>query len=361
MKKISASAMCFTFTGCFLGAGYVSGQELYQFFGAFGAAGIVGLFIAVAILGVFNVMLVRIVKSTGDTRIDRTVVGSENKTLLFLVGTAEMFIFFGTYVVMAAGAGALTEMLTGFNGAHIAGSFVFCLIISFIAVRGIPGLVRIFSGVVPFLIVMTLIIGVVTVFLNAGNGFDFKASEYKNPLIPNFAAGALTFASYNLFCSIGVLCPVGARADSFSKAVKGTVYGCVMLIFVAFSVLFSMSVLPQSTTHSLPMLYVAETISPLIKYVYALLLLLAMSGASLASLIPTVTYFCEKSKFAEKHGAPVIFSLSGVAFLLSCFGFADLVGTVFSVFGYVSLIAMIGIIRHFAKLKKANNISNNHK
>ena len=124
MKKISASAMCFTFTGCFLGAGYVSGQELYQFFGAFGAAGIVGLFIAVALLGVFNVMLVRIVKSTGDTRIDRAVVGSENKTLLFLVGTAEMFIFFGTYVVMAAGAGALTEMLTGFNGAHIAGSFV---------------------------------------------------------------------------------------------------------------------------------------------------------------------------------------------------------------------------------------------
>ena len=45
--------------------------------------------------------------------------------------------------------------------------------------------------------------------------------------------------------------------------------------------------------------------------------------------------------------------LSAVAFLLSCFGFADLVGTVFSVFGYVSLIAMIGIIRHFAKLKKS--------
>lgn len=66
-----------------------------------------------------------------------------------------------------------------------------------------------------------------------------------------------------------------------------------------------------------------------------------------------MTYFCEKSKFAEKHGAPVIFSLSAVAFLLSCFGFADLVGTVFSVFGYVSLIAMIGIIRHFVKLKKS--------
>lgn len=44
MKKISASAMCFTFTGCFLGAGYVSGQELYQFFGAFGAAGNSGTF-----------------------------------------------------------------------------------------------------------------------------------------------------------------------------------------------------------------------------------------------------------------------------------------------------------------------------
>ena len=33
-----------------LGAGYVSGQELWQFFGSFGAKGVAGLLVAVALL-----------------------------------------------------------------------------------------------------------------------------------------------------------------------------------------------------------------------------------------------------------------------------------------------------------------------
>ena len=36
--------------GCFLGAGFVSGQELWQYFGCFGIQGILGLFTACLIL-----------------------------------------------------------------------------------------------------------------------------------------------------------------------------------------------------------------------------------------------------------------------------------------------------------------------
>ena len=35
-RKESALRLGFTFAGCYLGAGYVSGQELWQFFGCFG-------------------------------------------------------------------------------------------------------------------------------------------------------------------------------------------------------------------------------------------------------------------------------------------------------------------------------------
>ncbi|MGN1122069.1 MAG: hypothetical protein ACI4RV_06855 [Eubacteriales bacterium] len=352
MKKISAVTLSFTFTGCFLGAGYVSGQELYQFFGAFGGWGIIGLFAAVAILGALNLALIRIVSRTSDARIDHVVVGGEHKTLLFLVGALEMVVFFGTYVVMAAGAGALVKTLTGFRGAHIWGGLLFCAVISFIAVRGITGLVHIFSGVVPILVVLTLAVGTAAVCVYGGNGLDFRASDSFNPLIPNFAAGAVTFASYNLFCSIGVLCPVGLAVKNRRCAVLGTAFGCVMLLLVAFSVLFALAALPDAAGEALPMLAAARRLSPLLMYVYAALLFLAMSGASLACLIPTVTYFSEYFRWAQMHGAVVTFAISGVAFLLSCFGFADLVGTVFSSFGYLALLAVFGILRHAAIVGK---------
>ena len=39
-EKESALRLGFTYAGCFLGAGYVSGQELWQFFGRFGENGL---------------------------------------------------------------------------------------------------------------------------------------------------------------------------------------------------------------------------------------------------------------------------------------------------------------------------------
>lgn len=352
MRKISAFTLSLTFTGCFLGAGYVSGQELYQFFGAFGIFGYIGLFVAVALLAVLNMIIIHIVSTTNNAQIDKTVVGSDNKLLLFSVGALENIIFFGTYVVMAAGAGALAENLTGINNSHIIGSLVFCLIISFLAVKGIKGLVKIFSAVVPVLVVLTVAIGIFTIATNAQNGFLIEKSSDFNILIPNWIAGAVTFSTYNLFCSIGVLCPVGLQTKSKSSALLGTLLGCVFLVIVALSVLLSFAVIPEASLEELPMLAISESISPVLMYVYACLLFLAMSGASLACLIPTVTYLSNYSKTAELHGAALTFIISGIAFLLSCFGFADLVGTLFSSFGYISILGVIGLVLHCFKLRK---------
>ena len=42
MKEIKTWSLAFTYVGCFLGAGFISGQELWQFFGSFGNWGYVG-------------------------------------------------------------------------------------------------------------------------------------------------------------------------------------------------------------------------------------------------------------------------------------------------------------------------------
>ena len=47
MKQISAKQLALSFTGMFLGAGFVSGQELWQFFACFGPIGLLGFLGAV--------------------------------------------------------------------------------------------------------------------------------------------------------------------------------------------------------------------------------------------------------------------------------------------------------------------------
>lgn len=352
MKQISTLSLAFTFIGSFLGAGYISGQELFQFFGAFGLYGVAGLLIAIAILSVFNLMIIKIVKKNNNAEMDKTVVGSDKKGLLFSVGVLETAILFGTYVVMTAGFGALVETLCGNERAYYIGTFLFCLVISFLAIKGITGLVKVFSFAVPVLVVITVLVGICALNKYGANGFDLEPASKTNPLIPNWIAGAITFASYNLFCAIGVLCPVGLRVKNKKSAVLGTALGGIFLIIVATAVLVSLAVYPEAKSEALPMMALSYSISPALSYVYAFLMFLAMTGASLASLIPIISYLANHSKVCEKHGAVTIFSLSIAAFLLSCFGFADLVGTLFSSFGYVALIGLAGIVRHYIKVHK---------
>ncbi|MBQ8759196.1 MAG: hypothetical protein IJZ20_05835, partial [Clostridia bacterium] len=326
--------------------------ELFQFFGAFGLYGVLGLFAAISILAVFNLMIIKIVRKNKNAEIDKTVVGANNKPLLFSVGVLESVIFFGTFVVMAAGFGALVQKLTGNALFYYIGSFVFCLVIAFLAIKGITGLVNIFSFAVPVLVVITAIVGILALVRYGGNGLDLTPADTTNPLIPNWIAGAVTFASYNLFCAIGVLCPVGLRVKNGKSAMLGTVLGSIFLILVAAAVLISLAVFPSAKSEELPMMAVAQSISPALSYVYAFLMFLAMTGASLASVIPIVSYLADHSKACEIHGAVTTFVLCFLAFLLSCFGFADLVGTLFSSFGYISLLGLLGLTLHYFKVRK---------
>lgn len=352
MKKLSTFSLCFTFTGCFLGAGYVSGQEIYQFFGIFGEDGAAGLVAAVAVLWLLGVILLRVVELSGNADIDRMIVGSDNKVLLFLVGAAEVVMMFGTYFVMIAGAGALWESVTGMADSHIPAGLVFAMALSLIAVHGIGALIRIFSLAVPFLVAFTAAIGGISFFKGFPGGIVFVPAETGNPLLPHFLVGAFAFAAYNYFCSVGVMCPVGLRTKSRKSVYAGLGLGAVLLFAVAMSVLVTLAVDRSAARAELPMLAAAGNLHPVFGYLYAFFLFVAMTGAGLSCLIPTVTYFSAKSRWVEKNAAFFTFAVSFAAFLLSIFGFSTLVSRVFSVFGYLSALLIVGMVRHYIVLRR---------
>ncbi len=340
-----------TFTGCFLGAGYVSGQEIYQFFGAFGAEGVVGLILAISVIFAAGCLLLRLTMLTRDGAIDRTVVGADRPVLLFLVGAAEIAMMFGTYFVMIAGAGALFEQITGLDGTHYASAFVFTVLVSLLALLGLKGLMRLFTAAVPLLVAFTVFIAAASLVKNGGLPV-FAEVEHTNPLLPNWAIASVSFASYNYFCCVGVMCPVGAQLQRSRIIAPAILTGSCFLFLVAFGVIITVNACPEAAEASLPMLAAAEWVWSPLRYAFAGLLFLAITGAALSVLIPTATYFEEKISFCSRHKIVTVCAVSLPAFLLSCFGFTELVGTVFSTIGYLSLVILFGIIRHYIVVKK---------
>ena len=325
-QKIGTLRLALTFAGCFLGAGYVSGQELWQYFGAFGARGLLGLVLAVA-------LLVR-----ADIPWLRTVVGVLTAALLF-----------GVVCIMAAGIGALGEQMLGLPvwlGAAIA-----CVLIAAAAYFGLGGMVSVFTVAVPCMIVAALVIAGIRLHRTGLTAAAFAAGD-TNPMLGNWATSAVNYAAYNFFATVGILAPLTRHLKKPGTAVWGTVLGCVLLLAVALGVLCALATSPESIAAPLPMLDLACRLGAA-GVVYAVLLFFGMFGTSVSSLVAVLTYAGQKSARLAGHRMALLLVLTAAAFAGSLFGFGDLIGTVYPVYGYLGMAAMLLVAEHAVHARRA--------
>ena len=348
MKQITTLSLGFTFAGCFLGAGYVSGQEIWQFFGAFGINGVIGLALAVALQLTFGILLLRLARITGLEELDKVVIRHDKPALRAVLGASEVFFMFGVCVIMYAGAGALTAQV--FSLPAYLGSALLCAVVCLLSLRGFSALLRVFSMAVPLLVALTVAFSLVALGKYGFGGFP--SAQNSNPLLGSWGFSALTFVSYNLFCSIGVLTPLAKHIRDGKTLCRGVALGCLFLFAIAFFIILSLCAYPQAAMAQLPMLLVAGTLHPAAEFIFALLLLLAMLGASLSCHVAAVEYLGQKSAKLRRHRLPLTLALVILGWAGSLIGFSDLVGTVYPLCGYCGFAALICVIEHYIHARR---------
>lgn len=316
-QKIGTLRLALTFAGCFLGAGYVSGQELWQYFGAFGARGLWGLVLAVALLGGTGVLLLRLSARTGIETMDALIVRADIPWLRTAVGVLTAALLFGVVCIMAAGIGALGNQMLGLPvwlGAAIA-----CVLIAAAAYFGLGGMVSVFTVAVPCMIVAALVIAGIRLHRAGLTAAAFAAGD-TNPMLGSWTTSAVNYAAYNFFA------PLTHHLKKPGTAVWGTVLGCVLLLAVALGVL-------------------------------AALLFLGMFGTSVSSLVAVLTYAGQKSAWLAGHRTALLLVLTAAAFAGSLFGFGDLIGTVYPVYGYLGMAAMLLVAEHAVHARRTGDNS----
>lgn len=347
MKKMNFVQLGLSFAGCFLGAGYVSGQELWQFFGSFGKNGIYGLALAVILLLFIGIIMIRLNQITGISEVDKLVVCRNVPVLRYAVTALEMLFLFGVSTIMAAGVGALLHQL--FSVPMWIGCLLFTVLVAVISLAGLQGMVSAFSFSVPILVGVTVVFGIMTL-LDGGAAYIPTASESgSNSLMGSWLAAAVSFACYNVFGSIAMVAPLGKFVDGRKKAVTGIAFGALLLMLIAFSVLISVYAQPETVDAELPMLALAAGKSAAFGYVYGFLLLLAMFGTALSSMVAFSNILCLKSeKIGEKKlWLTVVYALC--MFFGSLFGFGDLISVIYPLFGYCSSVFIVLMAVHYFK------------
>lgn len=154
MNEMKTLPLAFTYVGVFLGAGFVSGPELWQFFGAFGNWGYVGFLLAAVLFTLFGILLVRLTQVAHTDEMDRLLVPWNIPWLRGASGIVAAAFLFGVVVIMAAGSGALLEQMTGLP--TWIGNALFMLAVALVALLGVTGMVSAFSALIPVLVLATL-------------------------------------------------------------------------------------------------------------------------------------------------------------------------------------------------------------
>ena len=349
MKDLGALRLALVYAGCFLGAGYVSGQELWQFFGVYGKNGYAGLLLAMALLCFFGILMLLTARQMGDDDMDRVVIPWHSSWLHTTLGILACVFFFGVDAIMNAGVGAMAEQL--FFVPHALASALFSGLVLLIALLGLRGLSSAFSVSVPLLVVCTVLFGIISV---KENGFTLDAAPVliKNKgLLGNWLVGALVYASYNIFGALGIVIPFAGHVKRRRTVYAGIGLGTILLALIALSVLLSLHAMPAAAEAELPMLYCAQRQGSIFAYMYALLLLLAMFGTSLSCLVGMVEYLeLKRPRFKERHKLFVA-ALLLAAYAAGLFGFGDLIGVIYPVFGYAGAIFLLCLLIQWRRQK----------
>lgn len=349
---INSVRLALTFAGCFLGAGFVSGQELWQFFVSFGSMGFVGVVVAMLLIFLFGVLLIRLASVSKITECDKLIIRYDNKFLRAFIGISEVFFLTGIAVIMTAGVGALFRQIA--DVPEYLTSAIFSIIILLLSLGGHKRMVGVFSVTVPLLVVFTLVVGISSV-LTFGmpdlSSFGSNISSGENPLLSSWWVSAITFVCYNLFSSVQILAPVGALVNSKKSVYIGVFSGTLLLFLIAGCIFVSMAAFPAANDAPLPMLFVASSLSSVLGVIYSVLLFFGMLGTGLSSLVAVICFIVEKTG-KEKMTLQISSVLCIAVYFGSLIGFGDLIGTVYPLCGYLGVLAMAALAEHYNYIRR---------
>lgn len=330
-----------TYIGTVVGAGFASGQEVLRFFSSHGLAGIPGVLLATGLFALGGILLLFIgnrLKAVSYKEVMVYVCGKRLGRVLEILITCFLF---GTLSVMLAGSGAV--LVQQLHIPYLAGTILTVGLTLFTLLHGMKGIINANSIVVPLLTLSCLIVGIYNIrpdFFFTHNPAILNTSTVPY-LSPHWTISALIYVAYNLSLSTGILAPLGNQLPHRKSLLLGGITGGLVLGFLAF--LINLSILSNLSTlcfMEIPMLKLAENIGKPFQIVYAIILWAEIFTTIIGNTFSVTTHISEVFNLSYNRTLIIILLL---AMLFSQMGFSTLVGFLYPLFGYVSLLFLAGL------------------
>ncbi|MCP1356083.1 hypothetical protein [Aneurinibacillus migulanus] len=344
MQSIQWLAMLqvgFTYIGTIVGAGFASGQEIFQFVTRYGSKSVPIIMVSVLLFILAGAKIMLIAHRIGASsyhQFNRYVFG--RKAGLWINGFT-LFTLLCTTGVMLAGSGALfAQQLGGFYQIGIIGT---ALLVYLITSRGMQAIMAVNTLVVPLMLGFTILIGIHTFLMNGTASFSLTEPSP----VSGWALAPFLYVAFNLSLALAVLVPLGSAIRDPRVLVGGSIIGGmglgILLLLSNYALLVHG---PDIAQAEVPMAMVVVPLGPLVQWLFSLVILaeifttLVGNVFGLARQLQTLPQFRAEPRM-------LIAGLLMVCYVISQFGFSTLVHHLYPLFGYLGAgtLLMIFLVR----------------
>lgn len=330
----------------FIGSGFASGQEILQFFGAYGTGkGTLGL-----CLSLFFVYLCvnRILLDGGRER-DRRAPELLNwycgPYLGALLDWLTPFFLFLCYSVMLAGSGALLGEYLGLSVQT--GRFLMLALSLGTVLLGLRRLTEIIGRMGPVIVGLVFSLSLACL-LRSGELPLRSALEARQagvfPTAGSWILSALLYAGFTVLTALPFLAGLGGSLSSRREKSRCALYGCGIYWAGAMLLLLGLlASLGEIAGKRVPTVYLADQLLPGAGLLFAAV----MFAGIYTTAVPMLWSVGSRLAPEERRGRFCLACTvaAGAAFLWSRMDFSFLVGTVYPYIGYFGLVIMAGVLR----------------
>ncbi|MDK8677636.1 YkvI family membrane protein [Corynebacterium tuberculostearicum] len=339
MKKVFLLALAYF--SSVVGAGFASGQELLQYFTAFGIWGIVGAVVGL-ILAPLTIMIAMqygsYFQATSHGRVFSSIA---SKPVARFVDYAIIFTQFCHTFVMLSGGGANLNQQWGLQ--PWVGSALMAVLVLIVGSMNVAKVTNVLGAITPFVLIL-LLLAVGAAFIDPPSGLqqahEFATANVESPL-PFWWVAALNYLGLSLMASTAMSIVMGADTLNSKQAGRGGFFGVLlfsgMLVLLVIALLLSVEDVWDA---DLPTLAMLNEIHPWLGVAAAVFIYLMIFSTAISNFYGMARRLSAQrpNRYLPILGASVI-----IAFILSFVPFGTLVGIVFPILGYIGII-VIGLL-----------------
>lgn len=340
--------------GLTVGAGFASGQEVIQYFLSFGYWGIVGAAIAGITIAVFSGWVYQLGSYYLADDHSAVFKSVSRPWIAKYMDITTMFTLFCIGFVMVAGAGANLEQQFGLP--TWVGSAIMVVLLLLSGLLDVDKLTSVISFITPLLIICLLAAFVITLTDMPDNVGQINEIAQTNPhasgTFDNWLITALNYATLVMIMDTSMMLVFAGSHMNPAQAGKGGLLGGIMFAVLLLILTFVLFMNMENVMGSdLPLLKVFDTMHPTVGVFVSIVIYLMIYNTAVGLFYALGRRLSndKPGKFRVYYGIVVL-----VGFALSFIGFADLVGWVYPVLGYLGLV--LGIVMGVAWFRDRENI-----